>query len=401
MRRAIVSMVFVLPLAAAAQAPQQVVRPPIAQYWISVETGAGMGMPGMGGLASVMSGMMGGPGQGGRKMFLQLGSQQAGSPPKAEHAIPPGLNMGPALPLVTPVRPKPEPRVREDGMPENMEQPKGRLLIYWGCGEAVRPGQPLVIDYAKISAGQVPKMTSRRVAAPIGPLASRSKTYGDWPNQEDQKNVPANGSLKGEHVVKGNYSPEIRFSLGEVHDFMEPLSLSHAGNKVSWKAIPHATGYFATLFGAAQQDEMVMWSSSEVQEMGGMLMDYVPPAEVARLIREKVILPPATVECIVPGEVVKKAGSPFLNFIAYGPEANFVQPPRPADPKVPWEQQWIAKARFKSTGGLMMGEGAGAGAAAERAPSQSESSQSSQRPAPSAPNPVDEGIKALRGIFGR
>ena len=101
----------------------------------------------------------------------------------------------------------------------------------------------------------------------------------------------------------------------------------------------------------------MFWSSSEVQEMGGALMDYMPPAEVARLIREKVVMATSTLECTVPGEVVKKAGTPMFNFIAYGEEANFVQPPRPQDPKVAWEQQWAAKVRFKSTASLLMGEG--------------------------------------------
>ena len=37
-----------------------------------------------------------------------------------------------------------------------MEKPKGRLLIYWGCGERVRPGQPVVIDFESMMAGKMP-----------------------------------------------------------------------------------------------------------------------------------------------------------------------------------------------------------------------------------------------------
>jgi hypothetical protein len=33
---------------------------------------------------------------------------------------------------------------------------KGRLLIYWGCGEHAPKGQPVVIDFARVAAGQVP-----------------------------------------------------------------------------------------------------------------------------------------------------------------------------------------------------------------------------------------------------
>jgi hypothetical protein len=107
---------------------------------------------------------------------------------------------------------------------------------------------------------------------------------------------------------------------------------------VSWNSVGTATGYFAMVFGSNGTDT-VLWSSSESQEMGGMLMNYVAPAEVARLVREKVVLAPSVTECTVPAEVIKQAGgTPFLNFIAYGPEANFAQPPRPADPKQAWER---------------------------------------------------------------
>src|SRR5688572_1544140 len=201
---------FLLLAPVAAFAQQQVVKPPIAQYWMSVETAAGMSMPGMGG---VLGSMMGGPAAGGRRMALQLGSQQGPSgAPKADHLIPPGLNMGEALPLVTPQR-APAPRAeRQDGMPGTMEKPRGRMLIYWGCGENVRPGQPVVIDFAKVAEGQTPpNMVSRRVSVPTPPSPGRHKTYGDWPNQEQPKPVPDNGSLRGEHAVKGSYSPEIRF----------------------------------------------------------------------------------------------------------------------------------------------------------------------------------------------
>lgn len=385
-------LVVLLPAAALAQTDKQVVKPPIAQYWMSVETAAGMNLPGM---SSMIAGMMGGPGRGGRTMVLQLGSQQSASAPKAEHLVPPGLNMGAALPLVTPQRPKAE-RGPVEERPANMERPKGRMLIYWGCGDNVRAGQPVVIDFAKLAAGQAPAgMTSRRVSMPNPPRPGRSRTYGDWPNPEEPKSVPDDGSLRGEHTVKGNYSPEIRFSLGETHDFMEKVALSGAGSKFRWKSVPTATGYFATLSGGSGESEVVFWSSSEVQEMGGMLMDYVPPAEVARLIGEKVVMPPSATECAVPGEVVQRAGgAPMLSFIAYGPEANFVQPPRPSDPKIPWEMQWTAKARFKSTAQLMLGASQG------QPETQPQQEPQTQREAPAA-DPVEQGIKALRGIFGR
>jgi hypothetical protein len=60
---------------ALALAQQQVVKPPIAQYWMSVETAAGMSMPGMGAMGSMMAGAMGAQAQSGKRIVLQLGSQ--------------------------------------------------------------------------------------------------------------------------------------------------------------------------------------------------------------------------------------------------------------------------------------------------------------------------------------
>ncbi len=414
MKILVATILLVVPAAAIAQ--QQVVKPPVANYWLNVETAGGMSMPGMEGMGGFMAGMMGGQGQSGRKMVLQLGSQRPVDGPRADHFIPSGMSMGPSLPLLTPQRApveRPEPGDRE--MPQGMEQPKGRMLIYWGCGENARAGQPVIIEFARLAQGQTPpNMVSRRVSVPSGPSPSRARTYGDWPNQQDSKAVPGSASLKGDHQIKGNYSPDIQFALGDGHDFMDRVELSTAPRgagavNVSWNAVGTATGYFAMVFGSDGNNDTVMWSSSELQEMGGALMNFVPPSEVARLIRERIVLAPSVTDCTVPAEVVKRAGgTPFFNFIAYGPEANFVHPPRPQNPTQVWEQQWAVKARFKSTASTLLGEASGGGGrrpARTQAPSPAAAEPGAEQTAEPAqktgPDPVKEGINILRGIFGR
>lgn len=401
-----------LAVPALAFAQQQVVKPPVAHYWVSVDTAAGMTMPGMGGMGGFMAGMMGGPGQSGRRVVLELGTQRPPADgPRADHYIPSGMNMGASLPLVTPRQTKPDPVERD--LPQGMEPPKGRLLLYWGCGDSARPGQPVVLDYASAMQGQGPKLVSRRISAPRGPSPGTARTYGDWPNQQDSKAVPASASLKGDHQIKGNYTPDIQFSLGEGQDFMDRVELATAQRgagavNVSWSPVGNATGYFATVFGSDGTDT-IMWTSSDVQEMGGALMNFVPPREVERLIRERVVLAPSVTECAVPAEVVKRSGgSPFFNFIAYGPEANFVHPPRPKDPKQAWEQLWAVKVRFKSTASTLLGDMGGGGGgrpARTQAPAgesggEQASGEPAQKPA-AGPDPVKEGINILRGIFGR
>jgi hypothetical protein len=241
------------------------------------------------------------------------------------------------------------------------------------------------------------------------PAFGRNRTYGDWPNQEDSRAVPANGSLRGDHLVKGNYSPEIRFSVDR-HDFMAPVALStqsmpSGASSVRWNGIDGATGYFAMTTGSNGED-VVFWSSSEAQEMGGMLMDYLPPAEVARLVREKVVLAPQVTECAVPAEVIKAAPAAILNFIAYGDELNVVHPPRPHDATRTWEQVYAVKVRLKSTGTLMlaeggMAEGRGSRRAAEQPGSAAPASDAPPAQAGEPANPVEQGIGILRGILGR
>ncbi len=390
----------------------QKVTPPIAVYWMSVETNAGMGMS----MPAGMGGMLPPGMQGGKRMKLDLGSSRsAGGTPRADHNIPAGLAMGQSLPLVTPQAERPQGR-SEPGDP-NFERPKGRMLIYWGCGEAIREGQPVIIDFASLGTQEASQaFRSRNVRRPTGPAFGRNRTFGDWPNSENSTAVPQQASLVGNHTVTGNYSPEIHFSVGERHDFMapvafDPVSKTRAGAfQVKWQTLPTATGYFATAVGQGEtQNDVVMWSSSELQEMGHALMDYLPPNEVQRLIRERIVMPPQTSECAVPAGIFKGEGAMF-NFIAYGDELNVVHPPRPKDPRTPWEQQFAVKVRLKSTGMTMLAEGGMEGRSRSRGRAQREApeSQPEQRSSPSQParppsgaDAVQQGIDTLRGIFGR
>jgi len=403
--------------AVVAYAQQQKVTPPIAVYWMSIDTTSGLPMGGAGGggpSAMDMGRMMLGGGMDGgpnRTMWLELGSQRsAGGTPAAAHEIPSGMKMGASLPLETPQRQRAEPR--EDGLPQDFEKPRGRMLIFWGCGEQAGSGQPYIVDFARVAQGEVPQgLISRRVNVQRGPSASRSKTYGDWPNQRDGKRVPGDASLLGEHQVKGNYSPDIKFSLADKYEFMEPVNLAMAksggGIRMSWNSVANAYGYFASAMGGKEgTEDVVFWSSSNSREFGDQLMNWLPPAEVARLIKERVVMPTSTTECVVPAQFVAAAPSAFTRFIAYGEEANFVHPPRPKDPNVVWNQEWAAKVRLKSTVATMLGEegmGGGSRSRGRSSGAQEGAAPSGSGAAPST-NPADaavkEGVKALKGLFG-
>ena len=45
----------------------------------------------------------------------------------------------------------------------------------------------------------------------------------------------------------------------------------------------------------------------------------------------------------------------MVRMIAYGPELDLAHPPRPANPKAPWDPEWAVRVRVKSTGMTVLG----------------------------------------------
>jgi hypothetical protein len=358
--------------------------PPIANYWMDVATASGMGAgmtpgqrPSMG---QIMGMMNGGGGSVAHTLDLRLASRtKPAAAPQADHLIPPGLQMGPSLPLITPVRVE-EPR-GTPGMPANFQQPKGRMLIYWGCGEHAGPGQPTIIDFAKVTAGQVPPgMAGLASMAHVVSGPTSAPGFGRWPNDKDSRAVPAAGSLIGAHKVQANYAPPIAFSLAGGQDFMPPLGLNEAGampsgaTRLAWQAVAPATGYALAMFGASGNGDVVMWSSASKAAMPAL--DYLSPAEVRRLIAAGTVLPPSTTQCLLPAEVTAAVPMGMVMGIGYGPEAYFAD-----KPKAP---TWTTRVRYKTTASVMHGMGAmmggGAGMSAGEADGQQQPQPGQQPP---------------------
>lgn len=324
--------------------------PPIANYYMDAATVGGFGgMMGGGGRPSMaqMMGMMSGNAPAySHTLDLRLASRiKAPAAPEANHLIPPGLQMGPSLPLIAPTSPKPA----TQSYP--YQQPKGRMVIYWGCGEHVGPNQPTVIDFAKVVAGQMPPgMAGMANYVRMTAIPHSAPGYGEWPNKQDRRPVPVSGSLVGPHKVEGNYSPPIAFTLGQ--DFMPALNLRETGAlpsgavQLGWTPAASATGYALAMFGSGQNGDVLMWSSSKSAAMATML-DYISPSEVKRLIGTGHVLSPQTTQCTLPSEVAKASPAGMIMMIGYGPQAYFAEAP-----KAP---KWTATARFKTVSSIMLG----------------------------------------------
>lgn len=353
----------------AAAPVKQVVTGPVVRYWVDTATTSGMSLGGGKPSMSSIMGMMGGGDNVHHSLYLRLGSSQAASgAAAADHLPPAGLGTG-NLPLrYTPGTP-----VKRDYAPgetTDHETPKGKILIFWGCGAHAPAGQPLVIDLAKIADPTQRQTMALSMFKPIAldavhpPSPMTAKTYGEWPNSQSAKDVK--GSLAGAHTVKGNYSPQIDFTLSQAQDFMDPIDVTGnatdatGATRLTWTAIPGAKGIVATAMGGGQQNGetvMVMWTSAQVQTgWMGMAPDYLTPNDIDRLLGNKALLPGETTTCTVPAEVGQNVQGAIYGITAYGGEANFSYPPRPADPKTPWNIAWETKVRYKTSTGGMLGQ---------------------------------------------
>ncbi len=340
--------------AAAPKAP-----PPVAEYWMDAATASGMGAGLMGGRPNMqqMMQMMEGGGQASHTLNLYLASRTKAASPQASHLIPPGMQMGPSLPLVAPATPG-KPVTATPGMPDNFQRPKGRMIIYWGCGEHSGAGQPTVIDFSKVATGQIPPgfgamMAAAHAAQP--PRPGQSAGYGEWPNTRDSRPVPPAASLIGAHKVEGNYSPPIAFSLAQGQDFMPALGLREAGATPSgaiplaWTPAPQATGYALAMFGGNSSGDMIVWTSAN-KATAFPNRDYLSPSQVKPLVASGALLAPTTSQCTVPAEVAKASPAGMVMMIGYGAEAHFSD-----KPKAP---TWTVRARYKTSATLMLGMGA-------------------------------------------
>ncbi len=88
-------------------------------------------------------------------------------------------------------------------------------------------------------------------------------------------------------------------------------------------------------------------------------------------------MPPSQTSCAIPAEV-KAAGGPIMmtQLFAYGPQADFSYPARPARAAASWKPEWIARVRYRANAMVMHGmPGMGATDDGEQRAGQSEPAQ--------------------------
>lgn len=350
-------------VAGASPAQSQTAKPPVAQYWMDVSTVSKAN-------ATELPG---------RWIDIAVANQRRPDAVQIIQTIPQGMAMGGSLTL------QPEPAktaapALAQGNVVLPVQPKGRLLQYWGCGDTVRAGQPLVLDMSNATAQDYARALSGRSARQASPGRAV------WPNAEHRQSVPSNASLVGKHVVVGEGVPSIlRFELSAAQDLMPPLALTSTtkGNAatVSWPTIATAQAYFLNAVGSSDQD-LVVWSSSELAEPGLGLMGYLGNAQLDQWLADKVLLPATQTQCAIPAPIFAKTGDAQVQAIAYGQAIDKAQ-----------GNDWAVHINVKSVGLLSLERVD----AAAKMPA-----QKPLTPAiPGMPNLMPNLGGALKGLFGR
>lgn len=421
-----------VPLNAQTKGPQQVVKPPIALAYIDVATASSdmpggnmMGAAAQGGASGGLFGALGGLARGaaggvtgggntfgqtrsmgfgsGKYVDISVFTQKNRSLAEATQNIPGTMNLGESLKLVAVVPDKPVPAgpVEEKEYEPTYEKPRGKISMYWGCGDTIRPGQPRTLDAATARIEDFGKFFVTRGSTTKGARAEPG--HPSWPNKQDDRRVPDSASLVGQHAIVGNGMPEtFKFALGAAQDLMPPIQLVQSKNEtgfnLEWQNIPYARGYFIAVMGGksdgGDSGEAIFWTSSELPDTGFGLLDYQSNSNVDKWLKEMVILPASANRCAVPKGIFPEGSGGMLRMIAYGSEAYFAYPPRPTDPKIAWEPEWQTKVRVKSTHFSMLG-GIGGGEGKRR----TERGQEPRAEKKEETKPL--AVELIKGLFGR
>ncbi len=401
-RRHALFLALAATLVAMPASSQQGKNPPTNLY-IDVLTHNMAGMPDMGGMMGGLGGFMarrmgGDAGKptypttragGMTGQYLDIALHNALKPGiEAQEQIPSGLKLGKALTLI-PIDPsKP---TQGSTPPGKVPDVQVKITEYWGCGASVRPGQPKVATFKLKGNGKTVDPNN-----PMGAMQgmdfsatgsiSKQISVADrdidlkpgwvyWPNRKFGKQVPSGARLAGQHAFSGDGIPaSMQFQVQPDADFMPKLALRTQGELsdaigLSWPTVTRSRGYHITGMHMQILGEnsyaMTIWSSAEVPGAGQDLHTNLTAGQLDKWLKQKMLLPASATSCTIPkgifGGTSRVQGGQesmvpaMLNMSAYGPESWITYPPKPADPKQPWNPEWSVRLRARSSATAILG----------------------------------------------
>lgn len=310
------------------------------QYEMDLRTYSGMGA---GGTKGMLGSLFGSKGASVSK-FMDLRLSNPTDIPdgySAEHAVPEGMKIGPTLPL------KGERRTGKGGNGESSSSdPEGRILIYWGCSETVQKGQPQIVDLKAVGKNVSPEVMAMVHQAQARKGGGKPMMEGEslpprtvwWPYADAGfKGIPAEASAVGEHVVKASFMTEdIRYSITNALDFLEPLNLKAGGDlksaiPLNWDGLSRTKGYNLNAVGAADK-EVVIWMAAR---------------------NKSPMLANSQTSCTIPAGIFEKVQMAMVVEEGVGPQQTFAYPPQKPGEKKPLI--WTAKVRVSTSDTAFLG----------------------------------------------
>jgi hypothetical protein len=212
--------------------------------------------------------------------------------------------------------------------------PEFTIKIYWGSSETVREGQPRVIKWGGLSTEQKAAMQqqAREARATSSYFYKAGWTTGFWPTSKQSGDIAKDASLVGKYVLTTSYTGNVEIDAPSEVTFLDPIDVTspNLDKKIdlkksipfTWKPVPNALGFYASIFGMEGKNTLVLWSSSEVFEeslMGDM--GFLQMAQVRDFVARTMFMPGSATKVSVPVGIFANADVAMMQMAGYGPGA--------------------------------------------------------------------------------
>ncbi len=212
--------------------------------------------------------------------------------------------------------------------------PDFTVKIYWGSSPTVKPGQPKVIHWGKLTPEQKELMKKQASKSGRGSYFYKPDwTTGYWPTDRQPGKIADDASLVGNYALTTNYTGSVSIEAPANVEFLAPIEMSSPDleKQVSlekpigfvWQQIPNALGLHAMITGMEGKNTLVIWNSSEVDtdEMMGVDWGYLQMAQVRELVKATVLMQGDRTSVTVPAGIFKKCDAVMFMMVGYGPGA--------------------------------------------------------------------------------
>ncbi|NLC59419.1 MAG: hypothetical protein GX774_21480, partial [Armatimonadetes bacterium] len=215
--------------------------------------------------------------------------------------------------------------------PEPGTPPEFTIKRYWGSSATVKPGQPEIFTFDKLTPEQQAAM--REAAA----KAQRQESYfykpnwttGYWPTKKQPGQIAPDAALAGKYTLNTTYTGNVSIEVPEHVNFLPPIDLTSPdltkqpplaeAIRFAWKPLPNILGTHALMMGMQGQNTLIIWSSSEVREEMGMDYGFLQMAEVRDYVAKTIFMAPDRQEVTVPAGIFQGCDMVFLTMVGYGP----------------------------------------------------------------------------------